>query len=361
VAFVESLATEAGGAVFSVLTPVNGEGTVGVPHDATAATSVIKRLAYTNPGACTGGTPGASNNTRSSPFVDYATDTAYVGADNGYLYKIHPVFGTGTPAVTACAVVSGHALLSPVVDSAPALQRVLVTTTYGELCLVNASDLTVVSCVQPGTDGAGVITDPPLVDSTNVRVYVFGNSAAGSAIPFVSQYQYSKTALTLLRLFQYNTMAASFGIHVGAFDDPYYSDTPTNGYLYFAAPKTSSRTELFKIAFDSPLNLKASQNSSLALCSTICETSPLTEFKNGTIDRIFYSVLSTTGTVGFTTTALTTPTTVSYTGGTSGIIVDNQGTGTDQSSVYFGTLTTTNSKCGVNNYCAVKLTQSELK
>jgi len=302
---------------------------------------------------------GGAACTKSSPFVDYSTGAAYVGNDSGVLYKIPNAFGTpGTP--TSGTVDSGHALLSPVVDSD--LQRVLVTTTYGKLCLVNATNLTVVgSCAQPGAEGAvSVITDPPLVDSTNVRVYVFGNSEAGSPIPFVRQYKYSAIALTPLRLFQNNTMAASFGIHVGAFDDPYYSDTPTNGYLYFAAPKTSSRTELFKIAFDSPLELKTSQNSSMWLCSTICETSPLTEFKSGTTERIFYSVLS-TGTVGSATTglALTTAATT-YPGGTSGIIVDNAVFPLQQaSSIYFGTLGT--GACGTGNYCAVKLTQSGLQ
>jgi len=308
---------------------------------------------------------GGAACTKSSPFVDYSTGAAYVGDDSGVLYKIPNAFATPS-TFTSGTVDSTHALLSPVVDSD--LQRVLVTTTYGKLCLVNAtSPPFVVSCVQPGAEGAtNVITDPPLVDSTNVRVYVFGNSAPGSAIPFVSQYQYSKTALTLLRLFQNNTTAASFGIHVGAFDEEYYSAAPTSGHLYFAAPKlNSNKTELFKIGFDSPLELKTAQNSSTALCAAGCETSPLTEFKSGTIDRIFYSVLS-TGTVGFakTTDLSLTTAAATYTGGTSGIIVDNQGTGKDQSSVYFGTLTSSTTTCGdgiTAAYCAVKLTQSELK
>ena len=37
----------------------------------------------------------AATNSNSSPWVDYNTDTAYVGADNGLLYKITPVFGGG--------------------------------------------------------------------------------------------------------------------------------------------------------------------------------------------------------------------------------------------------------------------------
>jgi hypothetical protein len=119
--------------------------------------------------------------TMSSPFVDYSTGGAYVGDDSGVLYKIPNAFGTpGT--VTSGTVDSGHALLSPVVDSA----CVLVTTAYGKLCLVNASDLTVVSCAQPGyAGGANVITDPPLVDATYTSAYVFGNKHSSASVAFV--------------------------------------------------------------------------------------------------------------------------------------------------------------------------------
>jgi hypothetical protein len=49
-------------------------------------------------------------------------------------------------------------------------------------------------------------------------------------------------------------------------------------------------------------------------------------------------------------------------GGTSGIIVDNDSTAGQASSIYFGTLATSNSICGTTAaYCAVKLTQSALQ
>jgi hypothetical protein len=49
-------------------------------------------------------------------------------------------------------------------------------------------------------------------------------------------------------------------------------------------------------------------------------------------------------------------------GGTSGIIVDNDSTAGQASSIYFGTLATSNTVCGtVTAYCAVKLTQGELE
>ena len=43
----------------------------------------------------------SATNSNSSPWVDYSTDTAYVGADNGVMYKITPVFGGGAPALVS--------------------------------------------------------------------------------------------------------------------------------------------------------------------------------------------------------------------------------------------------------------------
>jgi hypothetical protein len=41
----------------------------------------------------------SASNSNSSPWVDYSADTAYVGTDNGLLYKVTPVFGGGQPAL----------------------------------------------------------------------------------------------------------------------------------------------------------------------------------------------------------------------------------------------------------------------
>jgi hypothetical protein len=49
-------------------------------------------------------------------------------------------------------------------------------------------------------------------------------------------------------------------------------------------------------------------------------------------------------------------------GGTSGIIVDNDSTDGQASSIYFGTLATSTTICGTTAaYCAVKLTQAGLQ
>jgi hypothetical protein len=57
-----------------------------------------------------------------------------------------------------------------------------------------------------------------------------------------------------------------------------------------------------------------------------------------------------------------TTNTTDVTGGTSGIVVDNNSTSGQASSLYFGTLATSTTICGTTAaYCAVKLTQSALQ
>jgi len=52
--------------------------------------------------------------------------------------------------------------------------------------------------------------------------------------------------------------------------------------------------------------------------------------------------------------------TASVSGGTSGIVVDNDGIAGQEASVYYGTLATSTGICGTTVYCAVKLTQNGL-
>ena len=101
VAFVESTAT---GAYFHVLVLPN-------PIPTTAATAYGTVALPKTPGNCPSGNPTTVNcmtdlpiettatDSNSSPWIDYNSDTAYVGSDAGMLYKITPVFKGGAPAL----------------------------------------------------------------------------------------------------------------------------------------------------------------------------------------------------------------------------------------------------------------------
>ena len=109
VAFVESTGTAS---YFHVLvlpnpipTPPSQTGTVLSPQTPTSCATPTTAGCMT-----TLLIESTATNSNSSPWVDYNTDTAYVGADNGLLYKIAPVFGGGAPALVSNPALAGHGL-----------------------------------------------------------------------------------------------------------------------------------------------------------------------------------------------------------------------------------------------------------
>ena len=151
VAFVESTS---GASYFHVLVLPNP-----IPAPPSQSGTVLSPLTPTSCAQPT--TPGCmttltiettASNSNSSPWVDYAPDAAYVGAGNGVLYKITPVFG-GAPALVSTGgwpvTVSTQptkVLTAPVVDDTAG--RIFIGDGYGYLYGVNLTN--------PGTfPGAG--------------------------------------------------------------------------------------------------------------------------------------------------------------------------------------------------------------
>ena len=186
VAFVESTSS---GSYFHVLVlpnpipaPPSQAGTVLSPQTPTTCTTP------TTPGCMTTLTIQTSaTDSNSSPWVDYAPDTAYVGADNGVLYKITPVFGGGAPALVSTggwpvtvSTQTTKVLTAPVVDDTAG--RIYIGDGYGYLYGVNlANPGTSMAQVTVGWVGNGAgtgVVDPPIAvtDSANPatdQVFVF--------------------------------------------------------------------------------------------------------------------------------------------------------------------------------------------
>ncbi|MGH9736250.1 MAG: hypothetical protein ACRD8A_16885 [Candidatus Acidiferrales bacterium] len=140
---------------------------------------------------------GSSTDTLSSPYIDYGADTAYVGNDVGQLYRIKDVFCMGINGVNHdCASessgpspsidttwgaggfvqVCGGVLTSPTVDFATG--TVFVGCSDGNLYGVTQQGQ--VSSVQVGTGGThGGIVATPMVD--DIDGFVYAVSGAGSA------------------------------------------------------------------------------------------------------------------------------------------------------------------------------------
>ncbi|MGB7023082.1 MAG: hypothetical protein WBD73_04720, partial [Candidatus Acidiferrales bacterium] len=348
------------------------------------------------------GTDPAGSDTLSSPFVDYAHDVAYVGNDLGTLYRIKDVFcpsynndagctigaapsldaswGTGG-AVTVGAGGCG-VLTSPVEDFTTG--NVFVGCSDGRLYGFNSNG-TVLSgthflVVGDGTSFGGIV-DAPIVDSMNGLVYAVSGTNATNAL--LVQANISLLAKRTAAL----GSPLGGNIHLPAFNDAYFSEPTTPGdWAIFSCgfDSTGASTTLYDVGFTAGsgnvplLNIgTVPAANQFTLSSQAEECSPLTEFTNvpgppGTpTDWLFlgllstqairsYDVTSASGSAGFPGTFARSATD-GVSGGSSGIIVDNESATVQASSIYFSTLGSTTCGAGGSGVCAIKLTQSGLQ
>jgi hypothetical protein len=316
---------------------------------------------------------GATSDTLSSPFIEYNTDMAYVGSDNGTLYRILNVFCTGvstpcTPGISGPPSLDGNwgtaggldtgcagSLTGAVVDGGTG--NIFVGCSNGRLYGFTPAGLPLSNSPVVVGDGSatGGIVDTPLIDVTNEYVYaVSGNNGALPSMQVVVQASTvdlsSQTVATL-------NPGGLFNLHAPAFNEAYLSGTGTP-LLYEVGPATGKIT-LFGITFGA-LDVMTTGTPTVATTLDLMigtfEISPVTEFFDGTTDRLFESTIGTGASLaGFDITTFPTgPFSTPLEGlGTTGIIVDNAAPTTNQAdSIYFGAL-------GSNT--AVKLTQSGLQ
>ena len=176
VAWIEN--TTGNHAILHVTTWVGGQGTnatsgsVGVGA-CSSFSSCDVAIDYTN-SAYSGCTASANINTNSEIYVDYPTDAAFVGADNGILYHVKGIF-KGTPTFDFCIVVNataGTALSGGVYDpllSPPELFIADSKKVYAYT--VGASSYTLLASY---TYGSGILTGPgPILDAFNGFIYLF--------------------------------------------------------------------------------------------------------------------------------------------------------------------------------------------
>jgi hypothetical protein len=344
--------------------------------------------------------------TNSSPFYDYTNDIAYVGDDAGNLYKVHPVLGSGTPAVTKYSFgltvgADTSVLTGPTYDASSGY--VFVGASNGEIYAVTASTFnSTAGSYQFGDSSCSGgynrrLTDPPIVDSARgwVYEYVTADTSPDTAVlqattsgPFTT-----KNVVTVGQGDNGCNSGTFFPTHSVTFDNNYYtgttgaSGTIRNGHIWVCGRETGSAAELWDISTStiSGSNYIGSISGVTAAAPTTqidevshAQCSPITEIYNSSTDYIFmgegltgsfgrlygmtitdpvYSTAPTATEVG--SSPLTYPT---ATGGTSAIIIDNTSATTQASSIYFTTQATSSTVCtGTTVYCAVKLTQSALQ
>lgn len=411
VAFVESTTT---GSYFHVLVlpkpipiPPNHNGTVLSPQTPTSC------AAPTTANCMTTIQFSALASTNSSPWIDYTTDTAYVGADDGFLYKIHPVFRGGAPQlvndpsnwpVKVVTAGSSKVLTDPIED--PNAGRIFLGDANGYLYAVSLNNPGRVAAARVTIGwvghGAGTgIVDPPILvaDVANAAVdQVFAFTGCSNLVGIGGSINQLPATFASGSTFTAVDLGASDGlgtcttgnVHAGTFDSLFLLNGSANGHImacgFFPGtaqqPRAPSNPKMYEFSFNSGHLITSPPSNTFVVNNTVGdECSPLSEFFDGANDRMFFGVGKTDGfieasniTSGFpapscgasaTSTCVKGP---SALGGTSGVIVDNQ-VSNGGTNIYFSTLAPgamNGQKCNVsggaaNPYCAVKLTQSALQ
>jgi hypothetical protein len=344
----------------------------------------------------------------SSPFYDYPSDTLYVGDDAGFLHKFTGVFkGTPTEVVSTVGNIwpspldAFGRLYSPVYVET--VNQVLVTDSNGDIYSVDAT--TGGDCFAACGPGANFLDpklaspgfdDGPIVDVTTGRVYVFARASSeffppvtdgspnGAPSVFVLDIPANPSAIHLAPVDQVILSSAvapaaptipSTPYFIGGFDNQYYL-TGGTGYLYACGTTAAGLTALWQIHVDGSTVDPPFLGPTLATDNSGC--SPITEFFDGTTDRIFLSVTDSAR----TTAPISCPSNAtgcilsfnasnsatfppisrtSVTGGTSGIVIDNSSAAGGASQVYFTPLADQScTTSGGTGGCAIQASQSGL-
>lgn len=336
IAFVESVAgTEA---IFHVLTWTAGQGTIAAP--ATPGAAAMTSVVFST----------TSSDTISSPWMDYNSDIAYIGSDNGFVYKITGVFlgtptlvsGNGWPATAGTA-----RLTSPVLDTQ--LNFLLAGSGDGNLYRIDTTNPANVSSLAVGKKGRpySAIEAAPAVDVTNGTTFVVDANDGTSAV-LVQVATSSLTPMAKARIGAGGTAAAAgtaMFIYEPAADDAYFT-SPASGNIRLCGTNPNvNTTEPWQYAFGftgSIMNTSSSFSQQLP-GSTATRCTGWTEFFNpnigGGTDFFFFGLTQDctgAGTSGCVVERLsdTSLLTANLNGGPTGIIVDNDSPAAQASSIY---------------------------
>jgi len=270
IAFIQSSDSTASLVLLTVPLTPPGSGTIASPTAPLAQTA----SSYYNGGSgCTApcsytvALSGNPDDTWSSPYYDYSTDTLFVGDSNGRLHKFNPVFnGVPTEVVTSLWPVQmaygstptpdTNQLNSPVYD--PASGYVLVgsttsgvgSTSGGRLYSVVAST-GVINGYSSQLDNTYGIRDAVLMDPIASTAYVFvGNDPSGNNLVYQFPLNFTSSTTPAVSTIATGSHAAGSTAYQlsGTFDNTYYtssSGTNPTGNIYMCS--TASPARLFQI------------------------------------------------------------------------------------------------------------------
>ena len=364
-AYIENLGT--GSSYFHILTigttGANGTSATAAAVPGTGNNAVDKTVLLSPNGVITQSSttaPFVVYTPNDTSDVAYATTYSWAGTGSGYLYKISNVFSSGSPAIVWSLAIDAVPS-APVYDSVS--KKVFFTDSSGRIDYVLDSGATPTvtygAVVAPGTTSENPVT----VDSTNQRIYACFNSNGSNAI--VVQAPTSMASTTTVNVGAAGTYYT--GPYAPEFNNAWYTGSGTP-LMYVVGTGTGTLPTLYGVGFKASGVLNPATIQSTPLATGAGDSTPLTEFYNTSLskDYLFAGVtnncIATTGggtagcvmslniTSGFPTVNAATPA-LAAAGGTTGIVVDNNSSLTQASSIYYGTKT---------GNSLVKATQSNL-
>jgi hypothetical protein len=347
IGFVESIPANGVGttasAIFHVLTWTAGQGTLILGAIPTSMTSLT--LSTT------------SGVTRSSPWIDYATDTVYVGVNNGNVYQITGVFNgtptlSGSPWPVSVNAAAFH-LSSPVLDGVRGL--LMVGSANGNLYQIDTTSGGVVAL---GVGGVGTnpgIVAAPIVDVANGTTFVVtANDGISAALVQVNTATMVQAAKAEIGLGAHGGTALN--LYEPAVSNGYFTD-PSTGVIRICGTGALD-TSPWQYAFGFTgttmhnINVTGFPQPLLTDGTTAARCTGWTEFFNpnvgGGTDFFFFGLTqdctilgggAADGCVAEVTGNGTTPTIATVPGGPSGIVIDNFSTDAQASNIYFTAVT----------------------
>jgi hypothetical protein len=339
--------------------------------------------------------------------VDFATDKAFVGSDDGKIYRISCVFNCAlntNPTIdwTFTLPVAGTGGATPR-PNGPVYNNpygyLFVADQLGEVWTIKAKTATPSLLAGPVMIGGGGctttnppgrtgtpapctpllngygITDSVILDASGAseRIFVFsGNDGRVGSAAVVAQMKQDLTGLIRVHV-----GLGGLNVHTGTFDNKYWSNTPNTGKLFMCGTGPADTTPYhYWIGFTSYPKINSTPTGSLQrVAANGIQCVPYTEFYNpninlggvaghhdllmsGLVDATNGFIITNDISLGSITAGLNN---VAYSGGISGIVIDNSSTQAQASSLYFSTLGSVNVGTCNNQRCAVKLTQLNLQ
>jgi hypothetical protein len=308
-----------------------------------------------------------NNNTRSSPWVDYANDSLYVADNGGKVYKFTGIFqGTPTQVTTGgwpVTITGGGTMSSPVLDSVTG--NIFIGDAVGFLHSFNAATPGTILKLAVGTKGKlnAAIVDAPVLDGYG-DVFATSSNDGTSAV-VVEAATSGLTELARVRIGQGSVSGTVVNLYDGGFDNNYFSNQNSGHLVACGTASGGTNPFLYNMAFSGGILQTDSAPTQLTTSAT-ARCSPITEFFNpnigGGTDFFFWGVSNNCGITGSPATGCimslangATQPPVVENGGTSTPIIDNDFAPQSQqtSSVYFST--------EAAGFRAIKVTQSGLQ